>query len=118
MIKSANKQVIKKGQFECAFCKADHCAQPNYLDDMPLQVSKFARKELEDLVSKPMIFCQNHPQKVISKYCSHENTLHCKDCALERHTSHMQHQKDVVFEAVSKFLNDSSASLSKVVDKI
>ncbi len=36
MIKSDNKEVIKKGQFECSFCHADHCAPPKYLEDMPL----------------------------------------------------------------------------------
>jgi hypothetical protein len=27
MIKSDDKEVVRKGQFECSFCHADHCAQ-------------------------------------------------------------------------------------------
>ena len=36
MIKSEDKGVIKKGQFDCSFCHADHCQQPDYTKDMPL----------------------------------------------------------------------------------
>ena len=28
MIKAEDKSVIKKGQFKCSFCEADHCQQP------------------------------------------------------------------------------------------
>jgi hypothetical protein len=36
MIKSENKDIVQKGQFECAFCQSDHCAQEGVEQPMKL----------------------------------------------------------------------------------
>jgi hypothetical protein len=36
MIKSETKDIVKKGQFECAFCQSDHCAQRGF--DQPMEL--------------------------------------------------------------------------------
>ncbi len=46
MIKSEEKQIIKKGQFECAFCHADHCIIENIHQDVPLQVDIYLKKKI------------------------------------------------------------------------
>lgn len=44
MMKSENKEHVIKGQFECSFCHADHCAPKGYKEPIELGLNKLAKK--------------------------------------------------------------------------
>ena len=65
-----------------------------------------------------MIFCKDHPHKIVKRYCTSHKSLHCKDCAYEKHTDHLKDQKIVIFDTVNKFLEESVTKLLSTVEKI
>ena len=46
MIKTDDKYVVKKGEFECSFCCSDHCAPKGFDQPMTLQINKYVRDEV------------------------------------------------------------------------
>jgi hypothetical protein len=44
MIKTKNKDVVIKGQFECSFCSADHCAPEGFIQPIKIAANKHVRK--------------------------------------------------------------------------
>ncbi len=61
MIKSENKQVVTKGQFDCSFCHSNHCAPKGC--DVPIELSP--NEDFKELIGEsgeiPLIFCDKHP---------------------------------------------------------
>ena len=53
MIKSQNKELVIKGQFNCYFCKADHCAPDDYDRPIKLARNKHAYKLVEEKFKQP-----------------------------------------------------------------
>ena len=61
MIKSDNKQVVTKGQFDCSFCHSDHYAQKGF--DQPIEIgpNDFLKELIGESCEIPLIFCDRHP---------------------------------------------------------
>ena len=47
MIKTENKELVIKGQFECSFCHSDHCAPEDYEKPIKLGPNKQFKKLVE-----------------------------------------------------------------------
>ena len=62
MIKSDNKEVVIKGQFECSFCHFDHCQQEGFEAPVKLYPNKYVKKQIEKKFQLHMIFCDSHPE--------------------------------------------------------
>jgi hypothetical protein len=62
MMKSESKEHVIKGQFECSFCHADHCAPEGIEIPVKLSPNKKFKKLIEDNFQIPLIFCDNHPR--------------------------------------------------------
>ena len=93
MIKADDKTVVVKGQFECSFCHHDHCASNEYPNRMPLKIDKYVRKLLSSSFKTPLIYCKDHPHKLVKIYSPTDKSLHCKDCISDKH---VQNQKTVI----------------------
>ena len=48
MIKSENKELVVKGQFECSFCQSDHCASEDSVKPTKLFPNKQFKKLIEE----------------------------------------------------------------------
>ena len=44
MIKSENKEVVIKGQFDCSFCHSDHCQEEGFEAPVKLRPNKHIKK--------------------------------------------------------------------------
>ena len=96
MIKADDKTVIVKGQFECSFCHHDHCASSEHPNRMPLKIDKYVRKLLSSSFKTPLIYCKDHPHKLVKNYCTRHKSLHCNRCIIEKHVDHLNEQKTVI----------------------
>ncbi len=47
MMKSENKELVIKGQFDCSFCHSDHCASEDYVKPIKLSINKYVKKQIE-----------------------------------------------------------------------
>jgi hypothetical protein len=103
MMKSENKELVIKGQFECSFCNSDHCSQEDYVKPVKLCPNKKFKKLIEENFQMPLIFCDSHPYQVASKFCRKHQCLICKDCLIEDHIDHSQDCKQVVGSNINQF---------------
>ena len=62
IIKTKNKEVVIKGQFECSFCSADHCAPEGFVQPIKLAPNKYIKSKLQELSKISLIFCDEHPE--------------------------------------------------------
>ena len=85
---------------------------------MPLKVVKYIR-DLVSLKSKtPMIYCKDHPHKLVKNYCPRHKSLHCNRCIIEKHADHFNDQKTVISEAVTRYFNNRVDDLCEIVEDI
>ncbi len=84
MIKSEDKNLIVKGLFECSFCHADHCAPSDYAKDMRINVNQNLKQIVSEKFDHPLIYCNNHPDKLVKKYCTNDQSLQCNYCMVEQ----------------------------------
>ncbi len=88
MIKSQSKDMVIKGQFDCSFCHSDHCAPENYDQPLKLGPNKQFKKMVEESLHMPLIFCEKHPELVVSKFCRKHQSLICNKCMVSDHLDH------------------------------
>ena len=105
MIKSENKELVIKGQFDCSFCHSDHCQEEGFEAAVKLKPNKYIKKLIEKNFHLPMIFCDSHPEQVASKFCRKHQSLICKDCLIENHLDHSEDCKTVVNENITEFFS-------------
>ncbi len=118
MVKSESKEFVIKGQFECSFCHSDHCAQEGFEAPAKLGPNKYVKKQIEKKFQVPLIFCEGHPDQVVSKFCRKHQCLICKDCLIENHLDHSQDCKNVINENIKEYLTRHQTILMSMNVKI